>query len=53
MRNRFYHFKTAVNEEEIIAVAFRQENGPGPDDDRKFGEFLADIDTNSQIIGLS
>ena len=43
----FITFKTAINEQDIIAVAFRQENGVGPDDDFKYGEFLAQGDTNT------
>ncbi len=43
----FITFKTAINEQDIIAVAFRQENGLGADDDFKYGEFLAQGDTNT------
>jgi cell surface protein SprA len=43
----FITFKTAINEQDIIAVAFRQENGLGPDNDLKYGEFLAQGDTNT------
>jgi len=41
-------FKTAVNEQDIIAVAFRQEQGVGSSsDDFIYGEFLAPGDTNT------
>ncbi|HCY77178.1 MAG TPA: cell surface protein SprA [Ignavibacteriales bacterium] len=43
----FITFKTAINEQDIIAVAFRQENGQGASDDFKYGEFLAPGDTNT------
>ncbi|MFZ1518001.1 MAG: cell surface protein SprA [Ignavibacteriaceae bacterium] len=43
----FITFKTALNDQDIIAVAFRQENGTGASDDRVFGEFLAQGDTNT------
>lgn len=43
----FITFKAAINEQDIIAVAFRQENGPGASDDKVFGEFLAPGDTNT------
>ena len=41
-------FKTAINEQDIIAVAFRQEQGLGSTaDDFIYGEFLAPGDTNT------
>ena len=43
----FITFKTSINEQEILAVAFRQEQGTGPDDDAVYGEFLAQGDTNT------
>ncbi|MCJ7553108.1 MAG: cell surface protein SprA [Ignavibacteriaceae bacterium] len=42
----FITFKTAINEIDIIAVAYRTENGPGNDNDLIFGEFLTPADTN-------
>lgn len=48
----FITFKTAVNEQDIIAVAFRMENGPGATDDSLYGEFLtpANTDTSKRLI---
>ncbi len=43
----FITFKTAVNEADIIAVAYRVENGPGPADDFVYGEFVNTADTNT------
>jgi cell surface protein SprA len=43
----FITLKTSVNEQDIIAVAFRQERGTGTDDDAIYGEFLAPSDTNT------
>lgn len=41
-------FKTAINEQDIIAVAYRQERGVGSSaDDFIYGEFLAPGDTNT------
>ena len=48
----FITFKTAVNEQEIIAVAYRQEAGAGPSDDNFFGEFLAAGDTTDKRLIL-
>ena len=42
----FISFKTQINEEDIIAVAFRQENGPGPTDDLFYGDFITANDTS-------
>lgn len=48
----FITFRTAVNDQDIIAVAFRIENGPGAADDFIFGEFLtqANTDTSKKLI---
>lgn len=46
----FITFKTAINEQEIIAIAFTQENGPGIDDDLKYGEFLSPSDTTQRLV---
>jgi len=48
----FITFKTALNDQDIIAVAFRTENGQGAADDRVFGEFLtpANTDTSKRLI---
>ncbi len=49
----FITFKTALNEQEIIAVAFRQENLPGgTQDDVVYGEFLntAGSDTSRRLV---
>ncbi len=43
----FITLKTTVNESEMIAVAYRQERGVGANDDKIFGEFLAQGDTNT------
>ncbi len=43
----FITFKTSINEQEILAVAYRQEQGTGPNDDAIYGEFLAQGDTNT------
>jgi hypothetical protein len=42
----FISFKTQVNDNDIIAVAFRQENGPGSSDDLFYGDFVTANDTN-------
>jgi cell surface protein SprA len=42
----FISFKTQINDNDIIAVAFRQENGPGPTDDLFYGDFITANDTN-------
>lgn len=46
----FITLKTAVNENDIIAVAFRRENGPGPNDDRVYGEFLGERTDTSRLV---
>ncbi len=43
----FITFKTAINEQDVIAIAYRQEQGLGPEDDLIYGEFLAPGDTNT------
>ncbi|MDR3668051.1 MAG: cell surface protein SprA [Ignavibacteriaceae bacterium] len=42
----FISFKTQVNDNDIIAVAFRQEQGPGPADDFFYGDFITANDTS-------
>jgi len=49
----FITFKTAINDDEMVAVAYRLENGIGADDDNVFGEFLkidAVEDSTKRII---
>ncbi|MCX8106013.1 MAG: cell surface protein SprA, partial [Ignavibacterium album] len=43
----FITFKTAINENDVIAVSYGRENGPGTADDEYFGEWLAPGDTNT------
>ncbi len=43
----FITFKTPINNDEMIAVAYKQERGDGPADDAAYGEFVAASDTNS------
>ncbi len=43
----FITFKTAINDKDAIAIAYRQERFPGTSDDAFFGEFLAKGDTNT------
>ncbi|MEO8231522.1 MAG: cell surface protein SprA [Ignavibacteriota bacterium] len=43
----FITFKTAINDKDAIAIAYRQEQDPGPADDAFYGEFLAKGDTNT------
>lgn len=43
----FITFKTQINDNEMIAVAYKQERGPGSDDDAVFGEFVVASDSNS------
>ncbi len=43
----FITFKTAINENDAIAVSYGRENGPGTADDEYFGEWLAPGDTNT------
>ncbi|MFZ0455932.1 MAG: cell surface protein SprA [Ignavibacteriaceae bacterium] len=46
-------FKTQINDDDIIAVAYRMENGPGPNDDLYFGEFLSTANAaNDSILVL-
>ena len=46
-------FKTSINDDEIIAVAFRQEQGAGStDDDFIYGEFLDPTSTDSTRLIL-
>lgn len=40
-------FKTAINNNDIIGVAYRQERGQGTADDFYYGEFLTQGDTNT------
>lgn len=40
-------FRSQVQTTENIAVAYRVENGPGPEDDEFYGDFLADIGVNA------
>ncbi|MDR3610556.1 MAG: cell surface protein SprA, partial [Ignavibacteriaceae bacterium] len=42
----FISFKTQINDNDIIGVAFRQEQGTGTADDRFYGEFVTANDTN-------
>ena len=37
----FITFKTAINDADVIAVAYRTQEGPGSADDKYYGEFLA------------
>ncbi len=43
----FITLKTSVNDQEMIAVSYRQERGPGPADDAIYGDFLEQGDTNT------
>jgi cell surface protein SprA len=43
----FLTFKTPINDNDVIAVSFGRENGPGTADDAYFGEWLASGDTNT------
>jgi cell surface protein SprA len=46
-------FKTAIQDKDVIAVAYRIENGPGPDNDAFFGEFLSTsniADTTAKLV---
>ncbi|HVO74308.1 MAG TPA: cell surface protein SprA [Ignavibacteriaceae bacterium] len=45
-------FKTQINEQDIIAVAYRREFLPGADNDKFFGEFLATAKSDSQKLVL-
>jgi hypothetical protein len=48
----FISFKTQIQDQDVIAVAYRVENGPGPTDDSYYGEFLstAKVDTTQRLI---
>lgn len=48
----YISFKTQVQDEEAIAVAFRQEGAPGPENDIFYGEFIQDLagDTSKTIV---
>lgn len=48
----FITLKTTVNDNDIIAVAFRRENGPGASDDRVCGEFLVPGSTDTTRLVL-
>ncbi len=43
----FITFKTQINDNEMIAVAYKQERGAGSEDDAVFGEFVVASDSNS------
>lgn len=43
----FITLKTAINDQDILAVAYRVENGQGASDDFIYGEFLTPADTNT------
>jgi cell surface protein SprA len=45
-------FKTQINIQDIIAVAYRQEKGAGPEDDYFFGQFLNTAASDSQKLVL-
>ncbi len=49
----FITFKTAINDADIIAVSYRQQNGPSPDDDLYYGELLTSTtqsDTSKRLV---
>lgn len=47
----FISFRTNVQDNEIVAVAYRWENGPGNQDDLQYGEFTANsADTSQRIV---
>jgi len=49
----YVSFRTQVNETDAIAVAYRMEGDPGPENDLYFGEFIADVtDTVTLILKL-
>jgi cell surface protein SprA len=48
----FITFKTQINDNEIVAVAYRVDNLPGPVDDSFYGEFLGTAQTDSQRLVL-
>ena len=43
---------TPVQDQDVIAVAYRVENGPGPDDDYYYGDFLSTVgaDTSKNLV---
>ncbi len=45
-------FNTQIQDQDAIAVAYRVENGPGPDDDSYYGEFLSSTgaDTSKRLV---
>lgn len=43
----FITFKTPINDNDVIAVSYGRENGPGTANDEYFGEWLAPGDTNT------
>ncbi len=43
----FVTFKTPINDNDVIAVSYGRENGPGTANDEYFGEWLAPGDTNT------
>lgn len=43
----FITFKTSINDNDVIAVSYGRENGPGTANDEYFGEWLAPGDTNT------
>jgi len=48
----FLTFNTQINNDDIIAVAYRVENGPGAQDDGYYGEFISSAATDSQRLIL-
>ena len=42
----YISFNTQIQDRDAIAVAYRVENGPGPDDDGYYGQFLSEINAN-------
>lgn len=47
----FISFKTNVQDNEIVAVAYRFENGPGNQDDLQYGEFTVNsADTSQRLV---
>ena len=46
----FITFKSTPNVDEVIAIAFTQENGQGITDDIKYGEFLNPADTSKRLV---
>lgn len=48
----FLTFNTQINNDDIIAVAYRVENGPGAQDDGFYGEFINSATTDSQKLIL-